>query len=153
MAIAFMPLSADAYLRRGRAYFQVQQWREAADDLGLAVTLDLGINDRQIWFDLGCACAECGRSRPAIAAYSRSIELNQRDAAAWNNRANLYKVLGEPDKALADYSQAIKLDPTSALLHKNRANLFIQCGLLPEAAADLARMFELEEPANTQAFG
>jgi tetratricopeptide (TPR) repeat protein len=146
VAIAFMPFNADAYLRRGRAYFQDQQWREAADDLGLAVTLDPGINDPQIWFALGLACAESGRSQPAIAAYSRHIELNQREVEAWNIRGNLYKVLGEFDKAVADFSQAIELDPANTAPRKNRSELFIQLGLLPEAGDDYARVFQLEEP-------
>jgi serine/threonine protein kinase/tetratricopeptide (TPR) repeat protein/WD40 repeat protein len=153
VAIALMPFDADAYLRRGRSQFQLKQWREAADDLGLAVTLDPGIKDPQIWFDLGWACAESGRSRPAIAAYSRSIELNQRDPAAWNNRGNQYKVLGELDKALADFSHAVELVPAHSGPRKNRFYLFIQLGLLPEAAAESALMFDLEEPTDTQAFG
>ncbi len=74
LALAFMPVNPEAYLRRGRAYFQLQQWRAAVDDLGLALALHPGNNDYQAWFACGYACGRRDgpgrRSRPTPERWS-----------------------------------------------------------------------------------
>ena len=58
----------------------------------------------------------------AIADFSRSIELNPQDGAAYNNRG-LVRAAGlkEYDQAIADFSKAIELDPKFAEAYDNRA--------------------------------
>src|SRR5262249_25779490 len=50
LASALMPFNREAYLRRGRAHSQLQHWREAADDLGVALALNPANKDLQVWF-------------------------------------------------------------------------------------------------------
>jgi tetratricopeptide (TPR) repeat protein len=65
-------------------------------------------------------------SDASIAACTRLIERNPRDAAAFNNRGLYHDRKGERDLALADLDQAIRLDPRQAVPYKNRG--FIYCG-------------------------
>jgi WD40 repeat protein/Flp pilus assembly protein TadD len=123
LAIGFMPLNPEAYLRRGRACYQLKQGRQAADDLGLALALDPGNSDAAVWFELGYACALSGRPKEALAAYSRCIDLNPNNSGAWNNRGLLYERRGELDKALAGFSRAVALDPRNDIAWNNRSRV------------------------------
>jgi WD40 repeat protein/tetratricopeptide (TPR) repeat protein len=153
LSIAFMPLNAEAYLRRGRAYYQLKQWREAADDLGVALALNPGNNDCQVWFELGYACSEAGRAKPAIAAYSRCIELNPPDSAAWNNRGLQHEALGELDKAVADFSKAIPLNDKDGLARNNRSRVYAQLGQWERVVEDCSRFLELVQgPRQVEAY-
>lgn len=143
LAAAFMPLNPEAYLRRGRAYSQLKQWRQAADDLGLALALNPGINDTNVWFELGYACSAAGRSKPAIAAYSRSLELNPQESAAWNNRGLLHEQLGELGKAVADFSKAIELNAKYDIAWNNRARVHAQLARWAKVVEDCSRFLEL----------
>ena len=146
LAIALLPLNPEAYLRRGRAYSQLKQWREAADDLGLAVSLNPGINDWLIWFELGIACTHVGRARPAVAAYSRCIELNPKVLWTWNNRGDQYEALGELNKALADFSKALELNASDAIALTNRSRLNARLGRWEQVVEDCSRLIQLPEP-------
>src|SRR5262249_40840480 len=128
LAIAFMPLSPEAYLRRGRAYFQLKKWREAADDLQAALTLNPGVSEPQIWFELGYASAESGRPKQAMAAYSRTVQLNPKLDAAWNNRGSLHEQFGDLEKAVADFSKAIELNGQDWLPRNNRSRVYASLG-------------------------
>src|SRR5262249_9368764 len=110
LASALMPLNPEAYLRRGRAHYQLKQWREAADDLSVALALNPGSSDSQVWFEMGYASLEAGLPKQALAAYSRCIELNPKVDAAWNNRGNVHIQFGELGKAVEDFSKAIELN-------------------------------------------
>jgi tetratricopeptide (TPR) repeat protein len=57
----------------------------------------------------------------AIADFSRSIELNPRDSAAYNNRGLARaKGLKEYNKAIVDFTKAVELDPQFAEAYDNR---------------------------------
>jgi serine/threonine protein kinase/tetratricopeptide (TPR) repeat protein/WD40 repeat protein len=147
LAIAFMPLNPEAYLRRGWAYYQLKQWRQAADDLGLALALLPGNTDSEAWFELGYACVESGRPKEAFAAYSRCIELNPNGPGAWNNRGMLYEKRGEPDKALADFSKALALNPQNDLAWNNRSRVHASLGRWEETVEDCTRFLALVQAA------
>jgi superkiller protein 3 len=143
VASALMPLNPEAYLRRGRAHYQLKQWSEAADSLSIATALNPGINDAQVWFELGYACGECGLPEQAIAAYSRSIDLNPNGPGAWNNRGNLYARFGALDKAVVDYSKAIELNAKDGLAWSNRARAHAGLGQWEKTVEDCTRWLEL----------
>jgi len=48
---------------------------------------------------------------PAIADYSKAIELDPKFAPAYNARGITYAKKGDPDRAIADFDNAIELDP------------------------------------------
>jgi serine/threonine protein kinase/tetratricopeptide (TPR) repeat protein/WD40 repeat protein len=148
LAIAFMRLNPEAYLRRGRAYYQLKQYRQAADDLGMALALNPSNKDSQIWFELGYACGDCGRPKRAIAAYTRCLALNPKHQAAWNNRGGQRQKLGQFPEAVADFSQAVKLNPKAHIALNNRSLLYSKLGQWDKAAADYSRLIDLARDRN-----
>jgi tetratricopeptide (TPR) repeat protein/WD40 repeat protein len=143
LSIALLPLNPEAYLRRGRAYVQLKQWREAADDLGVALTLHPSNSDSQVWFELGYACAEAGRPEQALPAYSRCLQLDPKSKTAWNNRGVVYERRGELEKAAADYSRAIELDAKYDIAWNNRSRVHASLGRWEKAVEDCTRLLEL----------
>ena len=143
-----MPVNPEASLRRGRAYFQLKQWREAADDLGVALALNPGNNEAQVWFELGYASAGSGRAKQALAAYTRSLELNPKAEGAWNNRGVLHEQFGELDKAVADLSTCIELSANSQMALNSRARIYTKLGQWEKAAADYSRLIGLVKDPN-----
>ncbi len=55
-----------------------------------------------------------------IADYTRAIDLNPLNAAAYNNRGNAYFSKGDIDNAMADYQEAVRLDARYATLYHTR---------------------------------
>jgi tetratricopeptide (TPR) repeat protein len=143
LSIALLPLNPEAYLRRGRAYYQLQQWRKAADDLGVALALHPSNGDAQVWFELGYACVESGRPEQALAAYSRCVQLDPKAKAAWNNRGVVYLRRGELEKAAADFSKAIELDAKMDMAWNNRAIAHASLGHWEKTVEDCTRLLEL----------
>ena len=80
----------------------------------------------------------------AIADFTKAIELNPNDVAAYNNRgvskANLKDYYG----AIADYTKAIELDPNNAMAYYNRG--FVKNNLKDDygAIADFTKAIELD---------
>jgi len=61
----------------------------------------------------------------AIDDCSKAIELDPKNADAYNNRGNAYASLGEYQKAIDDCSKAIELDPKNADAYNNRGNAYV----------------------------
>ena len=71
-----------------------------------------------------------GQISEAIEAYSHAINLNPRNADAFNNRGVAYGQNSERDRAIEDYNMAIKLKPDYARAYSNRGgdSVFLQKG-------------------------
>ena len=52
--------------------------------------------------------------------YSRAINLNTANPAAYINRGNVHYERGEYTKAVIDYDKAIELDPSHEIARRNR---------------------------------
>jgi tetratricopeptide (TPR) repeat protein len=97
----------------------------------------------------------------AIAACSRLIERNPKDADAYRHRGGAYSVKGIIDRgdqaradytqAIADYSRAIDLDPKSADAYAARAAVFGKTFNLVRAIADYGQVIKLN-PKNPNAY-
>ena len=57
----------------------------------------------------------------ALADFTKAIELDPKDAAAWDYRGVVYYELKQWDKAIADYTKTIELDPKNSTLHNRLA--------------------------------
>ena len=84
-----------------------------------------------------------GENELAIADYTMAIELDPKDAAAYNNRGNAYYSNGELDLAITDYTQAIELNPQYAFAYNNRGKAYKDQGELELAIADYTKAIEL----------
>jgi serine/threonine protein kinase/tetratricopeptide (TPR) repeat protein/WD40 repeat protein len=145
-ALALMPRSAEAYLCRGRAYFQLKQWRQAANDLGVALALNPDLNDAPTWFELGYACSQSGRPKQALAAYARVLDLDPKNHAAWNNQGLLHEKQGELEKAVVDFSKAIELDAKDDIALLNRSRVCARLARWQKTVDDCTRFLNLAPP-------
>src|SRR5215831_15092308 len=59
---------------------------------------------------------------PAIADFTKAIEINPKWAGAFYNRGNAKSHMNEYDLAIADYTRAIDIDPQMAAAYSNRGN-------------------------------
>jgi len=75
----------------------------------------------------------------AIEDYTDAINLDAKDAAAFNNRGLAYAAKGDNDRAIADYDQAIQLDPKSSDAYHNRGDAYSGKSDHERAIADYAR--------------
>jgi tetratricopeptide (TPR) repeat protein len=85
-----------------------------------------------------------GEYEKAEADYTRAIELDPKDAVAYNNRGANYNAMGEYEKAEADYTRAIELDPKDAVAYNNRGANYNAMGEYEKAEADYTRAIELD---------
>ena len=72
----------------------------------------------------------------AIADYNKALELDPKDATAYNNRGFTYDNKGDYDKAIADYDAAIRLNPEYARAYNNRGFTYDKKGDYDRAIAD-----------------
>ena len=83
-----------------------------------------GASDKEQCADLavqhGSLLMVLGQIDRAIEAYSRALELNPRDAEAYNNRGIAYHRKREVDQAIEDYSKVMELNPGLAIAYNNR---------------------------------
>ncbi len=92
-----------------------------------------------------------GESDKALAAFTRSLELNPANAEAFAQRASAFRALARQEESLADLNQAVLLDPRHTAAYCNqRATLHFQNGEYEQALADYAIVLQLD-PANLTA--
>src|SRR6266849_223213 len=96
------------------------------------------------WIDEGDAHYDAGRYKEAVAAYSRAIELDPRDADIYFNRGSAYHDLKEYRQAITDYDRAITLNPTYAVIYCSRGNAYHDLKEYRKAIADFDRTIELD---------
>ena len=92
------------------------------------------------WFERGYASKE---PEEKIRYYTKAIELDPKDAYAYNNRANSYAALGQDERAIEDYDRAIQLNPEDAAAYSNRGNSYAALGLHERAIEDYNQAIQL----------
>lgn len=100
---------AQTLVTRGLAREKLSRPKDAYDDFTYALNLHaLPAGDiARARFDRGVVLEEMNRLDDAIADYTMAINLEQRFAAAYNNRANVYRRLGRLDEATRDYNASL----------------------------------------------
>ena len=120
----------------------IAKWRSIANILGE--------EDRQLqaraWFSIGYLLSGGDRANweAKIDAYTEAIELNPANAAAYNNRGNAKRNLGQNQAAIKDYDRAIELNPAYALAYNNRGRAKRNLRQNQAAMADFNRAIELD---------
>lgn len=98
------PGNVDVLLGRGIAYTRLDRWAEAQADLEAAAKASPGYAD--VWLALGNMHQWNDQPEPAIAAYSRLVELRPADPASWLARARAWRAAGKLPEARADLARA-----------------------------------------------
>ena len=89
-------------------------------------------------------CVLTGAFDRALSDYSKAIELDPRNAAAYFLRSGAYWAKGDYDQSIADVTRAIELHPKSALSYNGRGSAYHMKGLYDLAIADYSKAIEVD---------
>lgn len=120
-AIAADPASTSAYGGRAFALIYLNKNEEALADLRKLEELEP--LSAPLFRARGLIAARADRHADALAAYSRSLELDGDSVFALTQRGYAYKALGKPDLARQDADRAIELHPGYPWAHMLRARI------------------------------
>ena len=100
---------AEIYISRGLDYYHKGQLNEPLPSIAKPSNSIHGLGRRIIIG--GWPMLTRSQYEQALADYAKAIEFSPRDAAAYNNRGEVYRKKRQDDQALADYAKAIELKP------------------------------------------
>ncbi|WP_375505176.1 tetratricopeptide repeat protein [uncultured Nostoc sp.] len=101
------------------------------------------INAQQTLYQEGVNKYEAGNYEGAVEDLNQAIELDPKNALAYNRRGDAYYRLGDYEQAQADSSQAILLNPQDANAYFDRGFAFSELGKYKEAIADYTQAIKL----------
>ena len=109
-AIRLDSQSADAYLRRGNAYFDIGEFQRAIEDYDEAIRLDpqyaaAAYNNRGLAY-----YTELSEHQLAIEDFYEAARLASQSVVAYNFRGSAHSALGHQQRAIEDLDEAIRLD-------------------------------------------
>eukprot|EP00761_Pharyngomonas_kirbyi_P009358 gb/GECH01009374.1/.p1 GENE.gb/GECH01009374.1/~~gb/GECH01009374.1/.p1 ORF type:complete len:252 (+),score=24.63 gb/GECH01009374.1/:1-756(+) len=92
-----------------------------------------------------------GKYKLAIEDYTKAIQLNPENVAAYNNRGFAYRKVNQYDKAINDYSKALEIQPDNVKTYNNRGYSYARRGDYDLAIKDYDKVIELDSD-NIHAF-
>jgi tetratricopeptide (TPR) repeat protein len=131
---------AAAYLFRGNAQVDRQQFAAAIDDFSKALALDGAATDAL--YNRAAAYAQLGRLDLAIEDYDHLLKIAPNDPDTLYNRAWLYSIAGKYDAAIDDLSKVLLVKPDDFETRLRRAGISIQLGRNEDAIADCNRLLK-----------
>ncbi|MDE0682628.1 MAG: tetratricopeptide repeat protein, partial [Candidatus Poribacteria bacterium] len=140
------PKYAEAYVKRGLAYYRSAEYETAITDY--TQTLKLKRYQADAYASRGAAYQSLGDMQRAIEDYSAALK-RRRSPHVIQKRAETYFKHGDVQKALADYDDLIKRNP-SAMAYYGRGNVYLQLSIqghenrLKLALADMDQAIALE---------
>jgi tetratricopeptide (TPR) repeat protein len=97
----------------------------------------------QTLYQKGVNKYDAGNYEGAIEDFNQAIELDPKNALAYNRRGDAYYRLGDYEQAQADSSQAILLNPEDANAYFDRGFAFSELDKYKEAIADYTQAIKL----------
>jgi tetratricopeptide (TPR) repeat protein len=79
-----------------------------------------------------------------IEKFKRVLEINPRNAFAWDTIGGNYKTLGKYDDALHAFQQAVRLDPTKAFYFHHLGLVYAAVGRMDDAIAAFERVISID---------
>ena len=113
--------------------------------LGLAVAVGgVGVAREMSSLNQGVRYEAKGEIDNAIASFTKAIESDEKNVAAYVARARIYLAKGDHDRAVADYSKIIEIEPDNATAYRNRGASHRLKARHDQAIADYTKAIELE---------
>lgn len=100
--------------------------------------------DSNTFFYLGLIESQIGNNDLAMDFYSKSIELDEKNANSISNRGYTYSLLQHYEEAINDFDAVIKIEPESAYAFANRGYAKFKLGLTEEGLADINKGISLD---------
>jgi tetratricopeptide (TPR) repeat protein len=85
------------------------------------------------WTVLGTVLMQLGNNEEALSILDKAINLDYRNAGAYNSMGGVYKSLGRLEKAVECYQKALELNPDYAEANNNLGNILSSMNRLQEA--------------------
>ncbi len=147
-AIEIEPKYAEAYIKRGFAYYQLARYKEAIADYTQTLSLKRYLADA--YASRGDVYRALGDVPRAIADYTASLE-KRKNARVMSKRAKSYLETGKINEAITDYLYIVKHRP-SAIAYYNRGRAYYEKFLLSKeddetlklALADFDKAIEIQ---------
>ena len=102
------------------------------------IAADKDPSDARPWNNMGVALAASGNTTDAIAAYTRSLAMNNDSSQTHNNFGSALAEAGRFDEATTQIRKAIELDPDNGAAHINLGHLLEVTGDRDEAVQQLS---------------
>jgi tetratricopeptide (TPR) repeat protein len=125
--------SAAGYSLRGHVSHELKDYWAAINDYTRAIRLQPSSIRH---YNRGLSYRAAGAYDLAVADYSRALEFDARNAAAFYSRGNAYLQLEKYDLARADYTRVIELNGTDVSAYVNRAIAYGKLNRVDKALAD-----------------
>ncbi len=116
---------------RGIAKYGLKDYHGALRDFNYVTLFANRYDDPLLYYMRGCAKVELESFESAIGDFDKVIELEPKNADAYNSRARANGYIGMDTgsvknikKAIVDHKKAIKLDPTEAIYYVNLSETY-----------------------------
>lgn len=132
----------------GQWYYNQGAYAESIEAIESGIT-SLGQQDwppdglSDVYLRLGWLYQTVGDGQQAIKRYTRAIELNPRNAIAFNNRGAAFAYQENIEAAIQDFTQAITMDTQLAVAYKNRGHALTLKGEMDAAIQDFIEAINL----------
>lgn len=136
------PLIGDYYLRQGRIYSHVMDWKMAFFSFEKGSRFSPYNFD--IHFHLGQTCDMLKQYEQAVGYYRRAIELHPNFIEARNNLGAVHIRLGAIDEAIDEFKGSIEINPYHPGLHNNLGYLYGKRNLIKQALMAYHKALELD---------
>ncbi|MDH3476281.1 MAG: tetratricopeptide repeat protein [Rhodospirillales bacterium] len=100
---------AQAFYRRGNAFYYLGELERAIEEFSRALVLDP--RHANAYYNRANAFADLGQHGRAVEDYTAAIRLEPDHDFAFFNRANAYSAKGDQGRAVQDYKKAYALNP------------------------------------------
>jgi tetratricopeptide (TPR) repeat protein len=149
-AIKVDPAYPAAYVNRGNAYEDLQDFNHALEDFNTAIRLD----PKSVWAytTRGNSYRNEGDIDHAFADFDEAIRIDPNYAIARYDRGRVYVSKGDFEHALADFDESIRLDPNYATAYFYRGYAFYIFGNNAQAIADFSKSIRLDPNASSSYF-
>ena len=139
-AIEIDSSNAYSYYLRGFMYSRFKKNEKALKDLNKSIDLDPTYSKA---YSERASIKEKEYPIEAMDDYTKVIELDSRNALAFNNRGVIKYDLGNYQEALEDYQKALNINPNEKLYLSNIGEVQIKLGDIDSACTNLKKASEL----------
>lgn len=116
----------------------------AATEAEAKVEVQAADNELAVAAEADRSAEEMRKMESDIAKYRRVVQINPRNAHAWDTLGNLYKSAGQYSESLTAYQQAVATDPGRALYHHHLGLLYACLGRTEDAICSFQRVIEID---------
>jgi tetratricopeptide (TPR) repeat protein len=110
------PRTAEDYKAVGKFHLDQKRYDRAIEAFRQALALKAA-DPADLFVLLGTAQVKKGDYDKALADYNQAVKLNGKYAWAYQNRGDLFRLLGRHDLAVADFRRTLECSPQTALAH------------------------------------